>query len=391
MALLHRLARHGLSSQRNQGLRVVFSTSTTDPKNPNPNRNSDSEGIPVVSYAPLSEDALPPPPPPLPRRRDRREDVVISADDIAADVQLSPGFSASTILPAAYEVKPKVAPLPEFHGLPEEPDVEAQKGSSLPSIHKFVPEDLLNLPIPFRVKVETQRRPDPISLMDAIRKVKSKRSAKFDESVEAAIRLGVDPKRSDQLVRGAATLPHGTGKSVRVAVFAEDEDAEEAKSAGADFVGAEDLIDIVLQSGGKLDFDKCVATPSMMPKLSKVARILGPRGLMPNPKVGTVTKSVGSAVRSLKQGRVDFRADKTGIVHAGVGKMSFTEDALQENIAAFAHAVLAAKPAGLKKTSRYEGYMVTFSICSTMGPGVRVTISSLSQACDNYAKMLVVS
>ncbi|MCO5608071.1 hypothetical protein L7F22_062276 [Adiantum nelumboides] len=216
-----------------------------------------------------------------------------------------------------------------------------------------------------------------------------KRSAKFDETVEASIRLGVDPKRSDQLVRGAATLPHGIGKTVRVAVFAEDEDAEEAKSAGADIVGAEEMINMILKSGGKLDFDKCVATPSMMPKLSKVARILGPRGLMPNPKVGTVTKDVGSAVKSLKQGRVDFRADKTGIVHGGVGKMSFTEDALQENIAAFAHAVLAAKPVGLKKTSRYEGYMLTFAICSTMGPGVRVTISSVSQACDNYAKMLV--
>lgn len=372
MAMLHRLVRQALSCQRRQqALRPVFFST-----------NADGESsIPLVSYAPLPDDALPPPPP---RRRDRRQDVVISADDIAAELQLSP---SSPILPAAYEIKPKVAPLPEFHVVPEEPDEKP----SLPPIREFVPEDLLNLPIPFRVKVETQRRPNPIPLMDAIRKVKSKRSAKFDETIEAAIRLGVDPKRSDQLVRGAATLPNGSGKTVRVAVFAEDEEAEEAKAAGADLVGAEDLIDIILQSGGKLDFDKCVATPSMMPKISKVARILGPRGLMPNPKVGTVTKSVGSAVKSLKQGRVDFRADKTGIVHAGVGKMSFTEDALQENIAAFAHAVLAAKPAGLKKTSRYEGYMVTFSICSTMGPGVRVTISSLSQACDNYAKMLVVS
>lgn len=375
--MLRRLARQALSSQRRQ--QALFSSDS----------KRDADAIPLVSYAPLPDDAVPSPDPPPPRR-DRRQDIVISADDIASELKLAASISSSPILPAAYEVKPKVAPLPEFHGLPEEGD-EAETKSLLPPIRKFVPEDLLNVPIPFRVKVETQQRSNPIPLMDAIRKVKAKRSAKFDETVEAAIRLGVDPKRSDQLVRGAATLPHGSGKTVRVAVFAEDEEAEEARSAGADVVGAEDLIEFIMQSGGKLDFDKCVATPSMMPKISKVARILGPRGLMPNPKVGTVTKSVGSAVKSLKQGRVDFRADKTGIVHGGVGKMSFTEDALQENIAAFAHAVLAAKPVGLKKTSRYEGYMVTFSLCSTMGPGVRVSISSLSQACDSYAKMLVVS
>ncbi|KAI5062554.1 hypothetical protein GOP47_0023093 [Adiantum capillus-veneris] len=381
--MLQRLARRVLSTQRSLSPRPLFFCTN----NADADKGEDSP-IPIVSYAPKSTEEEPSPPPTP--RRDRRQDVVISADDIAADMQLSPSFSSSTRLPAAYEVKPKVAPLPEYHAAPEEPSLEGEPSQQrLPSIRQFVPEDLLNVPLPVRVKVETQPRPNPIPLMDAIRKVKSKRSAKFDETVEAAIRLGVDPKRSDQLVRGAATLPHGSGKTVRVAVFAEDEDAEEAKSAGADVVGAEELINIILKSGGKLDFDKCVATPSMMPKLSKVARILGPRGLMPNPKVGTVTKNVGSAVKSLKQGRVDFRADKTGIVHAGVGKMSFTENALQENIAAFAHAVLAAKPVGLKKTSRYEGYMLTIAICSTMGPGVRVTISSVSQACDNYAKMLV--
>ncbi|MCO5602352.1 hypothetical protein L7F22_056483 [Adiantum nelumboides] len=377
--MLHRLARRFLSSQRILSPRPLFFC-TDNGKS----IEDEDTSIPVVSYAPKPAEDLPPPPPA--QRRDPRQEVVISADDIVADMQLSPSLSSSTRLPAAYEAKPKVAPLPEYHAASDE---EQQSEKPAPSIRQFVPEDLLNVPIPVRVKVETQPRPSPIPLMDAIRKVKLKRSAKFDETVEAAIRLGVDPKRSDQLVRGAATLPHGIGKTVRVAVFAEDEDAEEAKAAGADIVGAEEIINMILKSGGKLDFDKCVATPSMMPKLSKVARILGPRGLMPNPKVGTVTKDVGSAVKSLKQGRVDFRADKTGIVHGGVGKMSFTEDALQENISAFAHAVLAAKPVGLKKTSRYEGYMLTFAICSTMGPGVRVTISSVSQACDNYAKMLV--
>lgn len=390
MALLHRLVRQGLLTQQRRSLLPPLSFCTAaDPKNPNPNEEAASgHAIPVVSYAPLPEDALPPP---LPSRRDRRQDVVISADALAADSELSPGFSSSTIIPAAYEVKLKVAPLPEDRPQEEfaaEQRTAAASRSSLPNLREFIPEDQLNIPIPTRVKVETRRRPDPVTLMDAIRQVKAKRRAKFDETVEAAVRLGVDPKRSDQLVRGAATLPHGSGKIVRVAVFADDDEAEEAKSAGADLVGAEDLIDIILQSGGKLDFDKCVATPSIMPKLSKIARILGPRGLMPNPKVGTVTKSVASAVKSLKQGRVDFRADKTGIVHAGVGKMSFSEEALQENIAAFANAVLAAKPAGLKKTSKYAGYMITFSICSTMGPGIRVSIPSISQAVDSYTKML---
>ncbi|KAH7282326.1 hypothetical protein KP509_35G025200 [Ceratopteris richardii] len=375
MTTLNRFVRRALLSQRAALPRPLFFSTKDD---------GPASTIPVVSYAP-KDDVSPAPPT---RRRDRRQEVVISADDIAADMQTSSAISSSSVIPAAYEVKPKVAPLPEYHAAPEEASpTEEAKPSPLPSLRQFVPEDLMDIPIPVRIKVETKPRPGPIPLMDAIREVKSKRSAKFDETVEVAIRLGVDPKRSDQLVRGATTLPHGIGKSVRVAVFAEDEDAVEAKSSGADVVGAEELIDMILKSGGKLDFDKCIATPSMMPKLSKVARILGPRGLMPNPKVGTVTKNVGSAVKSLKQGRVDFRADKTGIVHAGIGKMSFNEDALLENIAAFAHAVLAAKPVGLKKTSRYEGYMKTFSICSTMGRGVRVTISSLSQACDNFAKM----
>lgn len=225
-----------------------------------------------------------------------------------------------------------------------------------------------------------------MSLLDAIRAAKATRHAGFDESLEAHIRLGIDPRRSDQIVRGAASLPFGTGKAVRVAVFADGAAAEEALAAGAEVVGAEDLIARVKESGGKLDFDKCVATPAMMKSLGQVARILGPRGLMPNPKLGTVTTKVGEAVRAAKRGRVDFRADKGGIVHAGLGKLSFPEEALRDNVAAFAAALLAAKPAGLKKSSRYAGYFSSFSLASTMGPGLRVQIPSVANAADELLR-----
>lgn len=207
-------------------------------------------------------------------------------------------------------------------------------------------------------------------LSEAVEMVKSRAGTKFDETVEIAMNLGVDPRHSDQMVRGVVTLPNGTGKSVRVAVFAKDDKAEEAKAAGADIVGAEDLVETV--QSGKVDFDRCIATPDMMALVGRLGKVLGPRGLMPNPRVGTVTPDVGEAVKAAKGGAVEFRAEKAGLVHAGVGKASFGADAIEENIRALIDAVMKAKPSGAKGT-----YVKRVAISSTMGPGVKVDPSSV--------------
>jgi len=208
-------------------------------------------------------------------------------------------------------------------------------------------------------------------LSEAVALVKERAKAKFDETVEVALNLGVDPRHADQMVRGVVNLPNGSGKSVRVAVFARGPKAEEAKKAGADIVGAEDLFETV--NGGKIDFDRCIATPDMMPLVGRLGKVLGPRGLMPNPKVGTVTMDVAAAVKASKGGAVEFRVEKAGIVQAGVGKASFEVKALEENIRALIDAVVKAKPSGAKGT-----YMKRMAVSSTMGPGVKVDVSSLS-------------
>ena len=205
---------------------------------------------------------------------------------------------------------------------------------------------------------------------DAIETLKANATAKFDETIEVALNLGVDPRHADQMVRGVVSLPNGTGKTVRVAVFAKDAKAEEAKKAGADIVGAEDLMEEVLK--GNINFDRCIATPDMMPIVGRLGKILGPRNLMPNPKVGTVTPDVAGAVKAAKGGAVEFRVEKAGILHAGVGKASFTEDALLQNIKAFADAVNKAKPSGAKGT-----YIKRVAVSSTQGPGVHVDPSSV--------------
>jgi len=207
-------------------------------------------------------------------------------------------------------------------------------------------------------------------IADAIKLVKERAKAKFDETIEIAMNLGVDPKHADQMVRGVVTLPNGTGRTVRVGVFARGAKADEAKAAGADVVGAEDLFEIV--SSGKVDFDRCIATPDMMPLVGRLGKVLGPRGMMPNPKVGTVTMDVTNAVKGAKGGSVEFRVEKAGIVQAGVGKASFPEDKLVENIKAFADAVQKAKPPGAK-----GHYIVRVAVSSSMGPGVKVEPSSL--------------
>ena len=207
-------------------------------------------------------------------------------------------------------------------------------------------------------------------LADAVRMVKARATAKFDETVEVAMNLGVDPRHADQMVRGVVSLPNGSGRSQRVGVFARGERAEEAKRAGADVVGAEDLVETVQK--GEINFDRCIATPDMMPLVGRLGKILGPRGLMPNPKVGTVTNDVTQAVKDAKGGSVEFRVEKAGIVQAGVGKASFSEDALLQNIRAFADAVSKAKPSGAKGT-----YLKRIAVASTQGPGIRVDPASL--------------
>jgi len=208
------------------------------------------------------------------------------------------------------------------------------------------------------------------SLDEAVKMVKQRAKAKFDETIEIAMNLGVDPTHADQMVRGVVTLPNGSGRTLRVGVFARGAKAEEAKAAGADVVGAEDLVEKV--NGGQIDFDRCIATPDMMPLVGRLGKVLGPRGIMPNPKVGTVTMDVANAVRGAKGGSVEFRVEKAGIVQAGVGKASFSEDKLVANIRAFADAVQKAKPPGAK-----GHYIGRVSLSSTMGPGVKIEPATL--------------
>ena len=213
-------------------------------------------------------------------------------------------------------------------------------------------------------------RAKPYSVEEAMDIVKKAPAAKFDETVDLSIRLGVDPKHADQMVRGAIVLPHGIGKTVRVAVFAKGEKEREAREAGADVVGAEDLVEKV--QGGQIDFDRCIATPDMMPLVGRLGKVLGPRGMMPNPKIGTVTMDVANAVKGAKGGSVEFRVEKAGIVQAGIGKASFSEEKLVQNVKALADAVAKAKPAGAKGT-----YIQRVAVSSTMGPGVKVEPGSL--------------
>ena len=211
-----------------------------------------------------------------------------------------------------------------------------------------------------------------LSVEEAVSLIKGNATAKFDETIEIAMNLGVDTRHADQMVRGVVGLPYGTGKNVRVAVFARDAKAEEAKAAGADIVGAEDLMQTV--QGGVIEFDRCIATPDMMPVVGRLGKVLGPRNLMPNPKVGTVTMEVGDAVKAAKGGEVQFKAEKGGVVHAGVGKASFEADKLVENVRAFISAVAKAKPTGAK-----GAYMKKISLSSTMGAGVSIDVANASE------------
>lgn len=222
----------------------------------------------------------------------------------------------------------------------------------------------------FTAALENVDRDAVYTIEDAVKILKDNAKAKFDETIEVAMNLGVDPRHADQMVRGTVSLPHGTGKSLKVAVFAKDAKADEAREAGADFVGAEDLMEQI--QGGMMDFDRCIATPDMMGIVGRLGKVLGPKGLMPNPKLGTVTPDVAGAIQAAKAGQIEFRVEKMGIIHAGVGKASFSAEQLQENIAAFVGAIQQAKPSGAKGT-----YMKKVSVTSTMGPGIKLDVSAL--------------
>ncbi len=225
----------------------------------------------------------------------------------------------------------------------------------------------------FRAAAETVDNNKLYGLEEAVKLLKGAAKAKFDETVEVAMNLGVDPRHADQMVRGVCQLPHGSGRTLRVGVFAKGDKAEEANKAGAEVVGAEDLVEQVQK--GTIEFDRCIATPDMMPLVGRLGKVLGPRGLMPNPKVGTVTTDVAAAVQAAKGGAVEFRVEKAGVIHAGVGKASFTEEALVDNIRAFAEAVIKAKPSGAKGT-----FVKKIAVTSTMGPGVKIEPASIGGA-----------
>ncbi|KAF3444004.1 hypothetical protein FNV43_RR13694 [Rhamnella rubrinervis] len=253
-------------------------------------------------------------------------------------------------------------------------------------VFKVIEEDKMAAPFPTLIKVEKKERKPILDLTEAVRQVKASAKSNFDETVEAHVRLGINPKKTGQGVRGNMTLPHGTGKVVRVAFFAEGAHADEARAAGADIVGGVELVEEIASSK-KLNVDKCFATNEMILRMGKISRILRERGLWPDRKLGTVTNDVAEALKKVSQGHIEFKMDKTANVHVGLGKVSYGEDNLRENIGAFVNALLLAKPAGLKKASKYAGYISSFHICSTMGPGFSVSVQSLSKAADHYNKV----
>ncbi|KAM0957521.1 hypothetical protein PS1_026008 [Malus domestica] len=302
-----------------------------------------------------------------------------------------------SISPVSYPVK--VAPLPEDRVAEESGGGEDGAGRDVDGVKELdrekrrieadgrmrrrlfrVPEEEVAVPFPALIKVEKKESKPILDVMDAIRQVKANAKCNFDETVEAHVQLGIDAKRN--AVRGNMTLPHGSGKVVRVAFFAEGSDAEEARAAGADIVGGVELVEEIASSH-KLNVDKCFATNEMIMRLAKIARILRERGLMPDRKLGTVTNDITGALQKVRQGHIEYRMDRTSIVHVGLGKVSFTEDYLRENIGAFMSSLLLAKPTA----SKYAGYINSFHICSTMGPGFPVSIQSLSKAADHYNKV----
>lgn len=310
---------------------------------------------------------------------------------------------APSISPVSYPMR--VAPLPEDRASEDaaEEGAEVEKGNEGREKMEFERRPMMRrrrlsrvleeeeqamVPFPMILKAEKRESKAVYDLAEAIRLVKANARAKFDETIEAHVRLGIEKKRSDLIVRGSLVLPHGSGMKVsKIAFLGEGADADEARAAGADIVGGPELVEKIANSAGKFDVQKCFTTPGFMPQVLKIAKVLKPLGLLPNAKQGTLVSDVAQSVREAKQSNVDFKMDKTSIVHVGLGKASLSDNDLRENIGAFVNALLRAKPAGLKKTSKYAGYVNSFHICSTMGPGFSVTIQSLSKAADHYTKV----
>nr|AFK41021.1 unknown [Medicago truncatula] len=332
-----------------------------------------------------SSDTQPPPPPPqasntpIPEqpRAWTREDIRYVKD-------------APSITPVSYPVR--VAPLPDDKAPVDVDAMETERrkieaeDQLRKKMMKSVEDEKMKVPFPLFIKPKQKEKPPLFDLSEAIRQVKANAKAKFDETVEAHVRLGIDSKRTELAVRGTVILPHGAPKAVTVAVFAEGAEAEEAKAAGADIVGGKELIEEIASGNNKLKVDKCFSTPGMAPHLGKIAQYLRKRRLMPDKKLGTLTSDIAGQLKELRQGRIEFKMESKSILHVGVGKVSYKEENLRENIGAFMNAVLQAKPAGLKKTSKYAGYVLSVHICSTIGPGIPVSIQSLSKAADNYKK-----
>ncbi|XP_027346105.1 uncharacterized protein LOC113857953 isoform X2 [Abrus precatorius] len=390
--LLSQARRHCLTKHSSQSL---FLTSHRFLSSSESNSNStktpfESISIQPVSYPvkpkdpspstePSEPQSLRQPPPPPPRRADSQESRPTWTREDVRYVK-----DAGSITPVSYPVR--VAPLPDdkVPAADEEMDKERRRIEAEDQLRmrmvKAAEEEKMKVPFPMLIKPKKNEKPPLLDLTEAIRQVKVNAKAKFDETVEAHVRLGIDSKRTELAVRGTVILPHGAPKAVSVAVFAEGAEAEEAKAAGADIVGG---------GKNKLKVDKCFSTPGMAPHLGKIAQYLRKRRLMPDKKLGTLTSDIAGQLKELRQGRVEFKMESKSILHVGVGKVSFKEDALRENLGAFMNAVLLAKPAGLKKTSKYAGYVLSVHISSTMGPGLPVSIQSLSKAADNYKKMHV--
>ncbi|GAV61037.1 Ribosomal_L1 domain-containing protein [Cephalotus follicularis] len=390
--LLNQARRHCLTKSHCH-LRPPFSKFISSESNAIPNPKPESVPIQPVSYSikPKDNQTETPPPPP---QKDSATSPIWTREDIRY-LKDSP----QSISPVSYPTR--IAPLPEYSVAAPggEEDKEREKGTA-ESVNPPRPrafrrlveeqqeEEQVKVPFPSLIKIQNKDKKPPLDLTEALKLVKANAKRNFDETIEAHVRLGITQSRSDLIVRGTMTLPHGASKAVRIAVFAEGADADEARDAGADIVGGVELIEEIA-SAGKINFEKCFSTQQFMPRLFKISKILNKHGLMPNPKLGTVTSDFSRAVKEAQKNQVKFRMDKSAIVHVGLGKVSLPDAALRENISAFMNAVLLAKPAGLKKTSKYAGYVNSVHICSTMGPGFPVSIQSLSKAVDQYNKMLL--
>ncbi|XP_006446812.2 uncharacterized protein LOC18051956 [Citrus clementina] len=377
--------------------------SSTAVQNDDEPQNPPKQPIPVASYASKPKDESNAPIENAQQQQQRDE---LQSDNPPRDFQAGEARTdltredirylkdVPTITPVSYPSR--VAPLPEA-GEPASGEAEGEgvgEGRRIQAEKKTVrfmrvPEQAqVSVPYPLLIKPESKKKESRpvLDLMDAIKQVKANAKATFDETVEAHVRLAIPPRKTELIVRGTMNLPHGDKKAVRVAFFAEGADAEEARAAGADVVGGLELIEEIASSG-KLDVEKCFSTRQFMPRLFKISKILNQHGLMPNPKQGTVTNDVARAVQEAKQGHIKFKMDNTSNVHAGLGKVSLKEELLRENVGAFVNALLLAKPAGLKKTSKFAGYVNSFHMCSTMGPSFPVSIQSLSRALDQYNKV----